>query len=428
MLFRFSLYGFLKNQRYFEPFLILIFLEKGLSFFWIGLLIGFREVCINVMEIPTGAIADLYGRRRCMVASFAAYIFSFAVFASSTEVWQLFAAMFLFACGDAFRTGTHKAMILDWLRRQGRANAKTKTYGYTRSWSKIGSAVSVVIAAALVFYRGRYSDVFWFSIPPCILNLINLGTYPKYLDGELNKATSMKVVLEHLWSVGRQMLRRVELRRVLIESMSFEGVYKSVKDYLQPVLKQLALALPVFIALPDKHRAAILVGAVYFALHMLSGVASRQAHRIEERWGGEEPTARRLWWAVFLVYGMLVPLLYFQGRTGTVETAAIVLAFVVLSVLQNVWRPVTVSRYDTHSDAEFSATILSVDSQAKSIFTMIAAPLLGLTVDLVSPTGVTGAAKNFWPVGLLGLLVAGSILVFRRTPQDSPGQDEERRL
>ena len=30
MLFRFSLYGFLKNQRYFEPFLVLVFLEKGL--------------------------------------------------------------------------------------------------------------------------------------------------------------------------------------------------------------------------------------------------------------------------------------------------------------------------------------------------------------------------------------------------------------
>ncbi|MCP3959885.1 MAG: MFS transporter, partial [bacterium] len=47
MLFRFCLYGFLKNQKYYEPFLILAFLEKGLSFFDIGLLIAFREVAIN---------------------------------------------------------------------------------------------------------------------------------------------------------------------------------------------------------------------------------------------------------------------------------------------------------------------------------------------------------------------------------------------
>jgi hypothetical protein len=31
MLFRFSLYGFLKNQQYYDPFLILAFLDKGLS-------------------------------------------------------------------------------------------------------------------------------------------------------------------------------------------------------------------------------------------------------------------------------------------------------------------------------------------------------------------------------------------------------------
>ena len=61
MLFRFSLYGFLKNQRYFEPFILLAFMQKGLSFAMIGLLIGFREICINIMEIPTGAVADVAG-------------------------------------------------------------------------------------------------------------------------------------------------------------------------------------------------------------------------------------------------------------------------------------------------------------------------------------------------------------------------------
>ena len=62
MIVRFSLYGFLKNQRYFEPFLLLALIQMGLSFFDIGLLIAFRELATNVMEIPSGAIADLYGQ------------------------------------------------------------------------------------------------------------------------------------------------------------------------------------------------------------------------------------------------------------------------------------------------------------------------------------------------------------------------------
>ncbi len=74
MLARFCLYGFVKNQKYFEPFLFLAFLEKGLSFTQIGLLIGFREICINLLEVPSGAVADVLGRRRAMIFSHLAYI------------------------------------------------------------------------------------------------------------------------------------------------------------------------------------------------------------------------------------------------------------------------------------------------------------------------------------------------------------------
>ncbi|MCK4626956.1 MAG: MFS transporter, partial [Phycisphaerae bacterium] len=122
MLLRFSLYGFLKNQRYFDPFLILFFRQAGLSFTTIGFLVGFRELLINLFEVPSGALADLYGRRRCMIFSFCMYIVSFAGFALSTEVWHFFAAMALFALGDAFRTGTHKAMIFGYLLHEGRSD------------------------------------------------------------------------------------------------------------------------------------------------------------------------------------------------------------------------------------------------------------------------------------------------------------------
>ena len=80
MLFRFCLYGFLKNQQYYDIFFVLAFLEKGLSYTMIGTLIGFREICVSLMEIPTGAVADVLGRRRSMIASFLAYIASFALF------------------------------------------------------------------------------------------------------------------------------------------------------------------------------------------------------------------------------------------------------------------------------------------------------------------------------------------------------------
>ena len=80
MLRRFSLYGFLKNQQYYDYFLLLAFRQMGLSYFVIGVLIAFREIMVNIMEIPTGGVADLCGRRNAMILSFIAYILSFAVF------------------------------------------------------------------------------------------------------------------------------------------------------------------------------------------------------------------------------------------------------------------------------------------------------------------------------------------------------------
>ncbi len=64
---KFSAYGFLKNLKLFEPFLILFLLDKGLSFTLIGTLYAYRELMSSLLEVPTGVIADAVGRRRTMV-------------------------------------------------------------------------------------------------------------------------------------------------------------------------------------------------------------------------------------------------------------------------------------------------------------------------------------------------------------------------
>ncbi|KKK54961.1 hypothetical protein LCGC14_3079390, partial [marine sediment metagenome] len=312
MLFRFCLYGFLKNQQYFAPFLILAFRQKQLSFTMIGLLIGFREVCINFMEIPTGAIADVLGRRASMICSFLAYIGAFAIFAMSQRFVSLFVAMFFFSVGEAFRTGTHKAMIFAWLEHHGRENEKIKVYGYTRSWSKIGSAVSVIAAAAMVFFLEQYRWVFLFSIAPYLLNIINF------------------------------------------------------------------------------QRTGLLVGAVYFVLFSLGSVASRHSHVLADRAGSDERGARWIW---------VMNLVFFGVLAGALMSGFLMLAiagFVVLSILQNFWRPLLIGRVANQTRLDQMATVLSVESQAKSLLAGLLAPLLGLAVDLMPTQG----GLRFLPVGV----------------------------
>ena len=406
MLFRFSLYGFLKNQRYYDAFLILAFREKGLSFFQIGILIGFREICTNLFEIPSGAVADLYGRRRAMIFSFVAYIASFATFAMSEALFLLFGGMFFFGLGDAFRSGTHKAMIFDWLRQQGRADEKTKIYGYTRSWSQMGSAVSVLIAGALVFYRGNFTDIFWFSIVPYAFNIVNFFGYPAALDGDRKSEFSLKTVTALLGKALKLSVQFPPLRRLVFEGMGFEGMFKASKDYLQPILKQTAIAMPLLLMLDESERAALLVAGVYFVLYFLSSFASRNSHKVTEWQGSDEGAARVLWWVNLGLYALLIPALWFNTYP------AIIALFVGLAILQNFWRPGLISRFNAQSTPEMSATVLSIEAQAKSLATIVLAPSLGWLVDVVG---------GFWPVGVIGTLIALAILLVYRN-SDVPVQ------
>ena len=399
MLFRFSLYGFLKNQRYYDAFLILAFREKGLTFFQIGLLIGFREVCTNLFEIPSGAVADLYGRRRAMIFSFVAYIASFATFAMSESLFLLFGGMFFFGLGDAFRSGTHKAMIFDWLRLQGRSDEKTKIYGYTRSWSQMGSAVSVLIAGGLVFYRGNFTDIFWFSIVPYAFNIVNFFGYPAALDGDRKSEFSLKAVVALLGKALKLSVQFPPLRRLVFEGMGFEGMFKASKDYLQPILKQTAIALPLLLMLDESKRAALLVAGVYFVLYFLSSFASRNSHKVTEWQGSDEGAARVMWWVNLGLYALLILVLWFNTYP------AIIALFIGLAILQNFWRPGLISRFNAQSTPEMSATVLSIEAQSKSLATIVLAPSLGWLVDRVG---------SFWPVGVVGTLIAVAILLVYR--------------
>ncbi|MCD6486760.1 MAG: MFS transporter [Syntrophobacterales bacterium] len=397
MLARFSIYGFLKNQRYYEPFIILLFLERGFSFTQIGLLVAFREICINIFEVPSGAMADMYGRRRCMMMSFTAYIISFALFGFVRIYMHFFAAMFFFAIGEAFRTGTHKAMIFTWLRLQGRTDEKTRVYGYTRSWSKLGSAASIIIATLFVIFTESYSSVFYLSIVPYLLGLVNFMYYPIELEGHVRKGAALRDVLDDLWTTLRTSMKTRHLRRLIAESMAFEGVFNAARDYLQPVIKSMALALPLFLYMENTRRSAIIVGIIYFILHLLSAWASRKSHRITRYAGGEEQGASLIWKSVLFIYLLLTAVLYLKWYYMAIG------GFVALYVMQNLWRPILISRFDEYATEAHGATVLSVESQAKSLSTILVAPLLGIAVDYVSVHGFVG---EFWPVGAVGAVIA----------------------
>lgn len=402
MLIRFSLYGALKNQRYFEPFLLLAMLEGGLSFAAIGTLVALRELTTAVLEIPSGAIADVLGRRRSMVAAFVAYVVAYVVLGFAGNIAGFALGLALIGFGDAFRTGTHKAMIFDWLAEQGRSDDRVQVYGYTRSWSQIGSAISIPIAAATVFLFESYQYVFWMAAVPAALNVLNLATYPASLDGD-HEARSARDVARHLGTSLKAVVRERPLRRLLVEAAAFGGTYKVLKDYLQPVVAALAVSLPILSSLSDDRATAATVGVVYVGLYSLSAVASRRAHHWVERFGDIERAAWWLWVVTLVAYASLAPALA-VGWSG-----AAVAGFVVLALLHNVFRPLLVSRIDEHGDRKAGATVLSVESQGTATTAIVLAPAIGFAVD--------AASSALWPAAAIaaGIVALVLLAVVRRS-------------
>lgn len=410
MLVRFSLYGFLKNQRYFEPFMMLFLLGGGSGFATVGLLIGFRELCVNAFNLPAGAIADLYGRRRCLLASYLAYMASFLVFAfSAGRLAMLVPAVLLFAVGEAFREGTHKSMIFTWLRLNGRLADKTRVYGATRSWSKLGSAASIPIATAIAFLAGDLHLLFLAALVPYAIGFALLCTYPRALDGDVVRGVAPGQVLRHLWQTLRDCVRAPGPRRLMAESMGFEGFFDVVKDYVQPILMAVALGLPLLVQLGDERRGVLLIGAAYVCFHLGSAWSSRQAHRLSARCGGDAAASCCLWLALAGVYLAMLPCL-----ACGLHALAMAL-FLLLFLLQGAWRPLIISRFDAVAPESRSTSILSVESQAQAAAKMVLAPLAGLAIDLASAGGGGLVGGRYWPLAAIGALIALAMLVQGRS-------------
>jgi len=377
--YKFCLYGFMKNQRFFEPFFILFLLEKNMSYLQIGSIYTIREITRNIFEIPAGFGADILGRRKTMITSFSLYILSFLLYFLAPGYLVIIIATLFFALGDAFRTGTHKAMIFDYLRLKGWGDQKVHYYGHTRSWSQIGSALSSLIAAALVFFSHNFETIFLYSGFPYLIGLILMITYPVYLDGNVEKLNwhSLKTRFK---KVGREFLisfKNLRMLKAIVNISSYSGYYRAVKDYLQPVIVTLALALPLLEKYGNDQRSAVFIGLIYFIVYLLTSAAARNAGKFADLFPRlSKPLNITLFSGLLL--GVCVGLFYHSGLV--ILSVAL---FVVIYIIENMRRPAGVSFISENLREDILATALSAEEQSKTIFSAIIALMMGYMADRI---------------------------------------------
>lgn len=379
--YKFCLYGFLKNQKFYEPFFLLFLLDKDISFLQAGVLYSIKELTINILEIPAGIVADSGGRRRSMLFSFTFYIISFILFFLSNTYLPLIIAMIVFALGDVFRTGTHKAMIFDYLDKNGWSDYRVNYYGNTRSWSQAGSAISALIAAVIVIIYNNYTYIFAFAIIPYILNFLNLLSYPKELDGDIEKLNlkDFKLRLRETYSALSINLRRLSRIKLFLNSSLISATFSASKDYLQPLILSLAILFGNIKGLGQEDSSSLMIGLIYSLIFLINSFASRMSGRVKQALGSESKGLN----ISYLVFALSLAgaALFFHFN---ISYPAIIL-FILLFSVENIRRPMAVSAISAGSDKKQLATCLSVDSLLKSLATIILSPIIGLLADKVSP-------------------------------------------
>lgn len=385
--YKFSAYGFLKNLRLFDVFFLLFLIEAGINFLQIGILYSIRQIVINIFEVPSGIFADSFGRKKSLLFSLSAYLCSFLIFYLFNSYYYFITAMILFGLGEAFRSGTHKAIILDYLKTNDLLGIKTRYYGGTRSWSQFGSAISSLLAMVVVLMNQNYRDLFLLTAIPYFLNLINIASYPRSLD-KISDSTDSKFTLSNTWKIitsnmieFANLFKPQDNFRTFLSAAAYIAVFKTLKDYLQPILKTIALTLPVFMFYESNQRIAIIVGISFFIIYILTSIASRNAWRIENR-------TKNLPRSINIIYLIGIISIGISGILLWLDFPALAaLIFIFLYLAQNIRRTLMVSYLSEIISNKIMASGLSTESQLQTILIVIYAPIFGYLVDIAGLPG-----------------------------------------
>ncbi|HOO43872.1 MAG TPA: hypothetical protein PKU69_02265, partial [Bacillota bacterium] len=280
--------------------------------------------------------------------------------------------MFLFGLGEAFRSGTHKAMIMQYMDHNDIKAAKVKIYGGTRSMSMLGSMTMSLISIVFVIWLPEVRYLFLLSIIPFILDLLLVMSYPKYLNKAESTGFNLKEFIVESYRSVKYCFTDKKVRRLLFESASFQGGFKSIKDYIQPIILSITMSVVLFSSLSADDNLKVYIGIIYAFIYLVSSITSKNAHKVVER--HDDRSILNITW---LISGAIMLVLSFFLHSLLV----VFLVFVLFYVILNIRRPLMVDLIGEATDPTRRASVMSVESQLTSLLIAIFAPILGFIAD-----------------------------------------------
>jgi len=122
------------------------------------------------LEVPTGLISDLLGRRKTMIVGALFSLVALLMYATGFSIWVLFAGAFCEGVGRSLFSGTDKALLYETLQEKEQSDQFETIFGKICSVEQISLGVSAVIGGLLALISLQL--VMWVAVIPALLGFI----------------------------------------------------------------------------------------------------------------------------------------------------------------------------------------------------------------------------------------------------------------
>ncbi len=127
-------------------------------------------VTVVLLEIPTGIIADKWGRKRMMVLNAFLGCCEFFILIYATEFWHFAAAVFLAGVGRSACSGSENALLYDSLLLNGEAQSFEKRLGRLNAF-EFSAVILASLSGSYMAGRFGYEFNYWISLAGMLASL-----------------------------------------------------------------------------------------------------------------------------------------------------------------------------------------------------------------------------------------------------------------
>ena len=349
------------------PIVVPFYESNGLSMKDIMILQAVYSIAIVVLEIPSGYLADVIGRRKTLIIGAIFGTFGFATYSFSYGFLGFLIAEIILGIGQSCISGADSAMLYDSLLERGDEKKYTRFEGRITSIGNIAEAVAGILGGVLagITLRAPYiaqSFVAFIALPAAITLVEPARKVP------LIKAGFIEIVRIARFALFQDR----PLRRNILFSAITGTATLTMAWFAQPFFKYTNIDIMWF-------------GLLWTSLNLTVAITSYTAHYFERKLGQTRS---------ILMISLLIPVGYLALSRFHLPSGLIILYLFYL--VRGYATPVLKDYINRITASNIRATVLSVRNFIVRLLFAMTGPLLGWIKDIYSlPQALTLAGIIF---------------------------------